>query len=147
MVTVPNFITSNLTKEQIKSNVIWNEDFYIVFEEGTDIHAQINHIFRQSVAPGESVNKGTQIILDVCIGRPDVELPDVTQMKEEDAVKTLENLGFDVTVVYISNDGTMPKGIVSQMSKQSGVSYTFGTDVVLSVYEGKAEETTAATEN
>ena len=136
MVTVPNFITSNLTKEQIKTNVIWNEDFYIVFEEGTDIHAEINHIYQQSVAPGESVNKGTQIILDVCIGRPDVELPDVTQMREEDAVSTLENLGFEVSVVYVANDGTMPKGIVSQMSKQAGSTYTYGTEVVLSVYEG-----------
>ena len=145
MVTVPNFINSNLTKEQIKSNVIWNEDFYIVFEEGTDIHAQINHIYQQSVAPGESVNKGTQIILDVCIGRPDVQLPDVTQMKEADAVQTLENLGFSVSVVYVSNDGTLPKGIVSQMSKQAGVTYTYGTEVVLSVYEGAPEETTVPT--
>ena len=135
MVTVPNFITSNLTKEQIKSNVIWNEDFYIVFEEGTDIHAQINHIYKQSVAPGESVNKGTQIILDVCIGRPDVELPDVTEMKEEDAVRVLEDLGFSVSVVYVYNDGTLPKGIVSQMSKQAGSTYTYGTEVVLSVYD------------
>ena len=143
MVNVPNFIDSNMTKEQIKSNVIWNEDFYIVFEEKTDLHAEINHICAQSVPAGESVNKGTQIILDVCIGRPDVELPDVTQMQEEDAVKTLEKLGFDVSVVYVDNDGTKPKGVVSQMSKDSGVTYTYGTEVVLSVYEGM--ETTTQT--
>ncbi|MBQ6381521.1 MAG: PASTA domain-containing protein [Clostridia bacterium] len=142
MVTVPNFVTSNMTKEQIKSNVIWNEDFYIVFEEKTDLNAEINHICNQSVQAGESVNKGTQIILDVCIGRPDVELPNVTQMKEEDAVKTLEKLGFEVSVVYVDNDGTKPKGVVSQMSKEAGATYTYGTDVVLSVYDSVKETTT-----
>ncbi|MBE6817772.1 MAG: PASTA domain-containing protein [Ruminococcaceae bacterium] len=134
MVTVPNFVTSNMTKEQIKNNVIWNEDFYIVFEEKTDLNADINHICSQSVPAGESVNKGTQIILDVCIGRPDVELPNVTEMREADAVKTLEKLGFTVSVVYVDNDGTKPKGVVSQMSKDAGVTYTYGTEVVLSVY-------------
>ena len=141
MVNVPNFVSSNMTKEQIKSNVIWNEDFYIVFEEKTDLNAEINHICGQSVAAGESVNKGTQIILDVCIGRPDVQLPDVTQMKEEDAVKTLEKLGFDVTVIYVDNDGTKPKGVVNQMSKDAGATYTYGTEVVLSVY-GEAQSAT-----
>ena len=145
MVNVPNFVDSNMTKEQIKSNVIWNEDFYIVFEEKTDLHAEMNHICAQSVPAGESVNKGTQIILDVCIGRPDVELPDVTEMQEEDAVKTLEKLGFDVTVVYVENDGTKPKGVVSQMSKDAGVTYTYGTEVILSVYESVKETTTAST--
>ena len=145
MVNVPNFVDSNMTKEQIKSNVIWNEDFYIVFEEKTDLHAEINHICAQSVPAGESVNKGTQIVLDVCIGRPDVELPDVTKMQEEDAVKTLEKLGFDVTIVYVENDGTKPKGVVSQMSKESGVTYTYGTEVVLSVYEAMPQTTQAET--
>ena len=143
MVNVPNFVDSNMTKEQIKSNVIWNEDFYIVFEEKTDLHAQINHICGQSVAAGESVNKGSQIVLDVCIGRPDIELPDVTQMQEKDAVQTLEKAGFEVTVVYVHNDGTKPKGIVSQMSKTAGSTYSFGTEVVLSVYEAVKETTTA----
>ena len=141
MVNVPNFVDSNMTKEQIKSNVIWNEDFYIVFEEKTDLNAEINHVCAQSVPAGESVNKGTQIVLDICIGRPDVELPDVTEMKEEDAKKTLEKLGFDVTVVYVENDGTKPKGVVSQMSKEAGASYTYGTEVVLSVYEGMQKTT------
>lgn len=135
MVTVPNFVNSNMTKEQIKSNVIWNRDFYIVFEEGTDLHADINHIYNQSVQAGESVNKGTQIVLDVCIGRPDVTLPNVVGMTEQDAVKSLENLGFDVTVVYVENDGTMPYGLVSQMSKEAGATYTYGTEVVLSIYD------------
>ena len=78
---------------------------------------------------------------DIFIGRPDVELPDVTEMKEEDAKKTLEKLGFDVTVVYVENDGTKPKGVVSQMSKEPGASYTYGTEVVLSVYEGMQKTT------
>jgi len=37
-------------------------------------------------------------------------------------------------VVYVDNDGTKPKGVVSQMSKDAGVTYTYGTEVVLSVY-------------
>lgn len=149
MVTVPDFVKSNMTKEQIKSNVIWNDEFYIVFEEKTDLHAEINHVCGQSVPAGGSVNKGTQIVLDVCIGRPDVELPDVTQMKEEDARKTLESLGFEVSVVYVDNDGSKPKGVVSQMSKEAGGTYTFGTEVLLSVYDGAqtttADETTSGT--
>ena len=143
MVNVPNFVDSNMTKEQIKSNVIWNEDFYIVFEEKTDLHAQMNHVCAQSVPAGESVNKGTQIVLDICIGRPDVELPDVTEMKEADARKTLEKLGFEVTVVYVENDGTKPTGVVSQMSKSAGATYTYGEEVVLSVYSSNTETTTA----
>ena len=103
----------------------------------------MNHVCAQSVPAGESVNKGTQIVLDICIGRPDVELPDVTEMKEADARKTLEKLGFEVTVVYVENDGTKPTGVVSQMSKSAGATYTYGEEVVLSVYNSNTETTTA----
>lgn len=138
MVRVPDFVNSNLTQEQIKSNVIYNQNFYIVFEEGTDIHADINHIYKQSVQAGESVNKGTQIVLDVCVGRPNVTLPDVVGMNEDDAVKALENLGFKVTVATVENDGTNPTGLVSQMSKEAGLTYEYGEDVVISVYDAPA---------
>ncbi len=138
MVRVPDFVNSNLTQEQIKSNVIYNQNFYIVFEEGTDIHADINHIYKQSVPAGESVNKGTQIVLDVCVGRPNVTLPDVVGMNKEDAVKALENLGFKVTIATVENDGTKPTGLVSQMSKDPGLTYEYGEDVVISVYDAPA---------
>lgn len=140
MVIVPDFVNSNLTQEQIKSNVIYNQDFYIVFEEGTDLHADMNHIYKQSVPAGQSVNKGTQIVLDVCVGRPDVTLPDVVGMNKDDAVKTLENLGFKVSIAEVENDGTNTTGLVSQMSKEAGVTYTYGEDVVLSVYKSPASE-------
>lgn len=148
MVTVPDFVNSNMTKEQIKSNVIWNEDFYIVFEDGTDLHSELNHIYEQSVQSGDSVNKGTQIVLDVCVGRPDVELPDVVGMKQNDAVSALENLGFKVSIAEVENDGTNTTGLVSQMSKESGVTYKYGTEIIISVYaspdSSKTTSTTAA---
>ena len=77
-------------------------------------------------------------MLDVCVGRPNVTLPDVVGMNKDDAVKALENLGFKVTVATVENDGTKTTGLVSQMSKEAGLTYEYGEDVVISVYDAPA---------
>src|SRR5262249_58557725 len=55
-------------------------------------------VLKQSVAPGSAFSKGQAITIEISPGPPMVTIPDVNGMKVDQAVSTLEKLGFQVTV-------------------------------------------------
>lgn len=134
MVIVPDFVKNKATKESCQSNKLWNEDYYIVFDEGKSLDVAEGYVCAQSIEPGTSVNKGSKIVLSICTGKPNMVLDDVTGLKKEAAVKQLEKNGFKVSVVEVENDGSHTQGEISQMSKIAGVEYPYGTEVMLSVW-------------
>ena len=76
-------------------------------------------VLKQSVAPGSAFSKGQVITIDISPGPPMVTIPDVNGMKVDQAVSTLEKLGFQVTVDRVgpfnsvfnySPTGQAPKG-------------------------------------
>jgi eukaryotic-like serine/threonine-protein kinase len=76
-------------------------------------------VLKQSVAPGSAFSKGQVITIEISPGPPMVTIPDVNGMKVDQAVSTLEKLGFQVTVDRVgpfdsvfnySPTGQAPKG-------------------------------------
>ncbi len=93
-VTVPDFCTAGYTENDVKSSGTWNNQFKIQFkyEYSTKIEAGI--VFQQSVAAGETVNSGTEIVLTVSKGIETVKVPDVSGLTKDEAVKKLEEAGL-----------------------------------------------------
>ena len=142
MVAVPDFVASKATKESIAQNKIWNKSFYFVFEDSKSLNVEEGYICEQSIEPGTRVNKGSEIVLKICRGKPDMMLKNVIGMDKADAKEILEKDGFTVDFVEMENDGTHVKGIVNQMSKNYGQFYPYGTQVTLSVWgEPNGKET------
>lgn len=140
---VPDFSTPGYTKDEIQQNATWNSQFSLTYTEDYNSDVEAGIVFAQSVSPGQTVDKGTEIVLTVSKGTHMETLPDVGGMKEEDARSTLTKLGFTVSVVKVANDGTHTEGTVKTsygMSPTAGTEYEVGKEVIIQVYD---EATTA----
>ncbi len=71
-------------------------------------------VLRQSVAPGESINKGSTVDLVVSSGKKIAIVPDVTTSNLATALKTLDQLGFKVNQVADSQSTERINEITSQ---------------------------------
>ena len=145
---VPDFSTPGYTRDEIQQNATWNNQFNLSYTEEYNSDVEEGIVFAQSVAAGQTVDKGTQIVLSVSKGTHMETLPDVGGMREEDARSTLTKLGFTVTVVQVANDGTHTEGTVKNsygMSPAAGTQYEVGSEVIIQVY-GEATTAPSTTE-
>lgn len=145
---VPDFSTQGYTREEIQQNAAWNSQFNLTYTEDYNSDVDEGIVFAQSIAAGQTVDQGTEIVLTVSRGTHMETLPDVGGMTEEDARSTLTKLGFTVTVVEVANDGTHTEGTVKTsygMSPTAGTSYEVGSEVIIQVY-GKATTASSTTE-
>lgn len=142
---VPDFVTTGYSQSDIENNGVWLDQFTIKFvsEYSTDVEEGI--IFKQSVDAGTTVTDKTEIILTISKGIQTEMIPDVGGMKLDDAVKTLEDLGFKVSEVSVYNDGTHEAGTVKSaygIAPASGTSVAVGEEVIIQVYGEYVEPTT-----
>lgn len=147
-VTVPNFSTAGYSEADIRNSGTWNEQFTISFDYAYSSVYDAGIVFEQSVAAGEQVSKGSAIVLTVSRGTQMAEVPDVGGLTEEEATETLEDLGFEVEVVYSYNDGSYTAGTVKKsdgIAPEAGTSVAVGETIIIQVY-GEVETTTAAEE-
>ncbi len=141
---VPNFSNNGYTQTDIENTGAWNDQFSITFayDYSTDVEEGI--VFKQSVAPGETVEAKTPIVLTVSKGIQTETVPDVSGLTLEEATKQLEELGFKVSSVEVYNDGSHTANTVKSgysSAPASGEVVAVGEEVVLQVY-GEVQTTT-----
>lgn len=142
---VPNFSGVGYTQSDIENNGAWNEQFNFTFQGEYSSDTEEGIIFKQSVAAGETVEQGTEIILTVSKGIQTQTVPDVNGLTLDDATKQLEDLGFKVSTVEVYNDGTHTANTVKSTNASAPAAGTLaavGEEIILQVY-GEAEATTA----
>lgn len=144
-VAVPDFCSAGYTESDVKNTGSWNAQFKITFkyEYSKDVEAGI--VFNQSVASGESVPEGSEIILTVSKGIETAKVPDVGGLKREDAIKALEDAGFTVKVVTVYNDGSYTPDNVKKsggMAPAADSEVAKEDTVIIQVY-GEVETTAA----
>lgn len=142
---VPNFSGVGYTQSDIENNGAWNEQFKFTFQGEYSADTEEGIIFKQSVAAGETVDQGTEIILTVSKGIQTQTVPDVRGLVLDEATKQLEDLGFKVSTVEVYNDGTHIANTVKNTDASAPAAGTLaavGEEVILQVY-GEAEPTTA----
>lgn len=142
---VPNFSGVGYTQSDIENNGAWNEQFKFTFQGEYSADTEEGIIFKQSVAAGETVDQGSEIILTVSKGIQTQTVPDVRGLALDEATKQLEDLGFKVSTVEVYNDGTHVANTVKNTDASAPAAGTLaavGEEVILQVY-GEAESTTA----
>lgn len=142
---VPNFSGVGYTQSDIENNGAWNEQFKFTFQCEYSADTEEGIIFKQSVAAGETVDQGSEIILTVSKGIQTQTVPDVRGLVLDEATKQLEDLGFKVSTVEVYNDGTHVANTVKNTDASAPAAGTLaavGEEVILQVY-GEAEPTTA----
>lgn len=141
---VPNFSGVGYTQSDIENNGAWNEQFKFTFQGEYSADTEEGIIFKQSVAAGETVDQGSEIILTVSKGIQTQTVPDVRGLVLDEATKQLEDLGFKVSTVEVYNDGTHIANTVKNTDASAPAAGTLaavGEEVILQVY-GEAEPTT-----
>lgn len=141
---VPNFSNNGYTQADIENHGAWNEQFTIkfAFDYSTDVEEGI--VFKQSVAPGETVNAKSEILLTVSKGIQTETVPNVGGLTLEEATKQLEELGFKVSSVEVYNDGSHTVNTVKEhygSAPAANEVVAIGEEVVLQVY-GEVQTTT-----
>ncbi len=101
MVTVPDFCTAGYTESDVQNQALWNSQFKIEFDSDFSKDVEEGVIFRQSVDANSQVAQGTPIVLTVSRGIETSPVPDVGGLNKDEAIKTLEEAGFKVTVMTI----------------------------------------------
>ncbi len=142
--SVPDFVSAGYTQSDIENNGAWNEQFKISFVADYSKDVEEGIVFKQSVEAGQTVDKGTEILLTVSKGVKTAQLPDVGGLSLEEATKKLEDLGFKVSTVEVYNDGGQTPNTVKPnygMAPAAGEETAVGEEVILQVY-GETVSTT-----
>lgn len=93
-------------------------------------------VVSQSPEEGKKAKKGDKITYYLSRGVETVKVPDVTNMKEDEAKKELESFGFTVPEVTSEYHNTIPEGYVIRQTN-SGEYKEKGTSIFLVISLGK----------
>ena len=94
-----------------------------------------NQIATQSVEEGTKVEKNTMILVYICSGPGEIEVPTVTGLTETQAEKKIEAAGFVANRDYAYSD-TVPEGQVVSQSPEAGKKATKGDTVTYYLSRG-----------
>lgn len=129
--------SQNLTYNQILNSQ--QKRFKITIKEEYSKDVPKDYIIEQSVAPNEVVPYGTELVLTVSLGKEYVRIPNVMNFHVDNAVRSLENAGFEVSVIEDENDGTHEPDSVYQITPGVGENAEKGSTVCIHIY-GKIPE-------
>lgn len=98
-------------------------------------------VISQSINAGVKVAPNTEITVSVSEGKNtrEIEIPDVENMKKQNAVEMLEGLGFK-TKIKESFSSAIEKGNVISQSIEAGTTVTAGTVIELEISKGEDTE-------
>lgn len=105
----------------------------------TSAEVPAGEVISQSPVGGEMAPKGTKVAYVISLGIETVEVPNVVTLKSADAKKKLEDEGFSVTIEE-ENSATVKAGIVISQNPNAGLTVGAGTEVVIVVSLGPAED-------
>lgn len=146
-VTVPDFCSAGYTETDVKNSGTWNKQFKITFNYEYSKEKEAGIVFKQSVAAGETVNEGSEIVLTVSKGIETASVPNVNGLNQDEAVKQLEAAGFAVKILTVYNNGDYKEGYVKQsngIAPQENTELAKGEEVIIQVYGAPETTTTQA---
>lgn len=129
--------SQNLTYNQILNSQ--QKRFKITVKEEYSKEVPKDYIIAQSIEPNQVVPYGTELVLTVSKGKEYVRIPDVMNYNVDNAVSSLEEAGFEVSVIEDANDGTHEADSVYQITPGVGESAEKGSTVCIHIY-GKPPE-------
>lgn len=94
-----------------------------------------DRVFKQSPAKGENVAKGSTVTYYLSLGTEEITVPDVRYYAQNQAISTLENAGFLVSVQTQYHD-EVSKGSVISQSPSAGGKAEKGTTITITVSNG-----------
>lgn len=131
-IEVPNFV--NTSYDLIAQNPVQNERFKIKSELVYSTEVDKGYIVSQSIEPGKTVDKGSEILFKVSKGPEYVTIPNVANLTLEEAKTKLEQAGFVVKTIEKTNPGDKVQGTVAEASPAEGTSLIKGSEVYLQVW-------------
>ena len=90
-------------------------------------------VIAQKPTEGSTVKQGQKLILSVSKGPNTITVPDLKSQNRSDAIQTLRDAGFTVSVDYIRNDPTLQADTVILQSPAAGTALEAGDCITLTV--------------
>ncbi len=131
-VEVPNFVNSSY--DLIAQNPVQNDRFTIKSVSEYSTTVEKGYIISQSIAPGKTVEKGTEIVFVISKGPEYVLIPPVVDFEADLAKEQLENAGFVVKIIEKANDGNYTANTVASVTPEEGSSQIKGSEIYLEVW-------------
>ena len=122
---------TGMTKDEAIQSIETEELKYEVIEEASS-KVEAGYVIRQDPDADEELNAGETVKIYVSTGIKQITMEYVIGEKEENAKKTLTELGFEVKVVY-EEDMSKDDGTVLKQSIDVGTTVEDGTEVILTV--------------
>lgn len=108
-------------------------------ERVTDEKTQEGYVFEQSVNEGETIPADQEILLKVSAGAEQVDVPDVKNYEDNQAVTVLTEAGFEVSHAYEYSDD-VEKDKVIKTDPEGGTKAAKGSKVVITVSNGSEKK-------
>ncbi|MEE8702962.1 Stk1 family PASTA domain-containing Ser/Thr kinase [Bifidobacterium crudilactis] len=99
---------------------------------------QKDHVTRTDPAAGQSLSKGSSVLLYISSGM--TKIPDVTGKAQAEALQTLNDQGFNTNTTEENSD-TVPAGSVTRTNPAAGTSVEQGTAITVYISKGKEQVT------
>ncbi len=96
------------------------------------------YIFKQLTAKGTELPEGAKLQVYVSTGLKEIEIPDVTNKTEEDAIKALVDAGFEEKNIKVKTEEhmTVKKDLVFKIDPEAGEGRNYKTKITIYVSAG-----------
>ena len=108
-------------------------------EHVEDEKTQEGYVFEQSVQEGQTIPVDQEIVLKVSAGAEEVDVPDVTNYEDAQAVTLLQEAGFEVSHAYDYSDD-VEKDKVIKTEPTGGTKAAKGSKVIVTVSNGSEKK-------
>ena len=129
-VELVNFV--GMSKSDVKGNSDYSKKFSITYVEEYNSNYEEGYIYSQTPKPPRTVKAGQKVTLKVSLGTLWVQVKDVTNMSQDQAVETLREQGLSV-VQRLTVDDSVPVGTVIRTEPEAGTSLASGAQVIVYV--------------
>lgn len=125
----PRFVWHGLQQAQVEQSAA---QLFIVWDTRYSAQAE-GIVIAQKPTAGSTVKQGQKLILSVSKGPNTITVPDLKSQNRSDAIQTLRDAGFTVSVDYIRNDPTLQADTVILQSPAAGTALEAGDCITLTV--------------
>lgn len=108
-------------------------------EHVEDEKTQEGYVFEQSVQEGQTIPVDQEIVLKVSAGAEEVDVPEVTNYEDAQAVTLLQEAGFEVSHAYDYSDD-VEKDKVIKTEPAGGTKAAKGSKVIVTVSNGSEKK-------
>ena len=129
-VDLVNFV--GMSKSDVEGNSDYKKKFSITYVEEYNSNYEEGYIYSQTPKPPRTVKAGQKVTLKVSLGTLWVQVKDVTNMSQDQAVETLREQGLSV-VQRLTVDDSVPVGTVIRTEPEAGTSLASGAQVIVYV--------------